>query len=101
MGTVLRWHLAAIQLIQDSLPGFQRHQVSQIGTECVEAIVPLLFFGAMAGIAVLFQKGTELVQVVAQGRLSPRWMGWRTPAWTARPMCREGTPMDFTAVRLP
>ena len=77
MGAVLRWHLATIQLIQDSLPGFQRNQVSQIGTECVEAIVALLFFGAMASIAVLFQKGTELIQAVAQGRLSPRWMGWK------------------------
>ena len=61
-GFFLRRHLAEVELIENALPRFERLQVGEVGPERVEAVVALLFFGAVAFVAVLFEEGLQCVQ---------------------------------------
>ena len=54
---LLRWHLAEVELIKNSLPGFDRLQFGKIGPERVKTQLALLFFGSVALEAVRFKKG--------------------------------------------
>ena len=64
---LLRRHFSEVELIQNSLPGFESWQVGEIILQKIETIVPLLFVGAVTFDAVFLQEGSESVQ---------RWIGF-------------------------
>ena len=63
-----RRHFAPVELIKNSLPGFDGFNVFQLMVESVESKIPFLDFGAMAAEAVLLQKWLDRLKLRAMQR---------------------------------